>query len=159
MGLKQRSKKFFRGWLPEEPNLHSIKRTVGRRNLVNRRVIIVLSVSLICLLAVIVFLPSMFFLKGEDGWVTSREFERISFLGGDIIVREIRQTPSDKGYISLSIEANLTSEENLAAYVESRTNALNALLDSVATNASIEAVITFKDPVRPQEFVCLRSIR
>ena len=37
-----------RGWLPEEPNLRSIKRTIGRHSLVNRRVLILLSVSLIC---------------------------------------------------------------------------------------------------------------
>ena len=72
-----------------------------------------------------------------------------------MVVREIRQTPSDKGYISLRIEANLTSEGNLAAYVESRTNALNALLDSIATNSTIEAVITFKDPISPEDFASL----
>jgi hypothetical protein len=37
-----------RGWLPEEPSLHSVKRTVGRRSLVNRRVLVLFSVSLIC---------------------------------------------------------------------------------------------------------------
>ena len=42
-----------RGWLPEEPNLRSIKRTMGRHSLVNRRVLILLSVSLTCLVLVV----------------------------------------------------------------------------------------------------------
>jgi len=115
-----------------------------------------ISVLLLTLFVVIAFLPSTFFLESDgDGWQVYREVERISFPGGDIVVREIRQTPSDKGYISLSIEANLTSEENLAAYVESRTNSLNALLGSVANNSTIEAVITFKDPIGPKDFASL----
>jgi hypothetical protein len=28
-----------RGWLPEEPDLNSIKRTIGRHNLVNKPVV------------------------------------------------------------------------------------------------------------------------
>jgi hypothetical protein len=45
--------KRIRGWLPEEPTLHSIKRTIGRRSLVNKRVLIILlSVSLACIVGV-----------------------------------------------------------------------------------------------------------
>ena len=102
----------IRGWLPKEHNLRGVRRTTGRHSLVSTGILILFSFSLICLLVVIVFLPSIL-LKGEDGWIPSREVERISFPGGDIIVHEIRQTPSDKGYISLSIEANITSKENL----------------------------------------------
>lgn len=120
-----------------------------------RLAIVLISALLLTMFAVIAFLPSTFFLKSEDGWQAYREVDRISFPGGYIVVREIRQTPSDKGYISLRIEANLTSEENLAAYVESRTNALNAILDSVATNSTIEAVITLKDPISPEDFASL----
>lgn len=120
-----------------------------------RLAIVLISALLLTMFAVIAFLPSTLFLKSEDGWQAYREVDRISFPGGDIVVREIRQTPSDKGYISLRIEANLTSEGNLAAYVESRTTALNALLDSVATNSTIEAVITFKDPISPVDFASL----
>jgi hypothetical protein len=111
-------------------------------------------------LAVIVFLPSLFFLKGEDGWVYSREVERISFPGGGIIVREIRQSSSDEGYISIGIEANITSKENLVAYIDSRMNALNAFLGTVTTNSTIEAVITFNDPISPEDFAsfCAASV-
>ena len=117
--------------------------------------LVLISALLLTIFAVVAFLPSTFFLKSEDGWLAYREVERFSFPGCDVVVREIRQTPSEKGYISLSIEANLTSEGGLAAYVESRTNALNALLDSVATNSTIEAIITFKDPVSPEDFASL----
>jgi hypothetical protein len=33
MNVKKYLEKRFRGWLPEEPNLNGIKRTMGRRNL------------------------------------------------------------------------------------------------------------------------------
>ena len=43
----------IRGWLPEEPNRHSVKRTIGRHSLVNKRVLIILlSVSLTCVVVV-----------------------------------------------------------------------------------------------------------
>jgi len=53
MGLKKYLEKHIRGWLPEEPNLRSIKRTMGRRSLVNKRVLILLSVSLTCFILVV----------------------------------------------------------------------------------------------------------
>jgi hypothetical protein len=42
----------IRGWLPEEPKLHSIKKTTFRRSRVNKRVLILLSVSVTCLVLV-----------------------------------------------------------------------------------------------------------
>ena len=53
MRLKKNLEKHIRGWLPEEPNLRSIKRTMGRRSLVNKRVLILLSVSLTCFILVV----------------------------------------------------------------------------------------------------------
>ncbi len=125
------------------------------RELLRKRltVAIIAVLTAMSLLAVIAFLPpKISFEPVGDGWVTKKEVERISFAGGGIVVNEMRQAPSDKGYISLTIEANITSEENLAAYVQSRTNALNTLLDSVAADAWIEMVITFKNPIDPQDF-------
>jgi hypothetical protein len=106
--------------------------------------------------AAITFLPSISFLKvDESGWVP-REIERTSFPGGDIVVREMRYNPFEKGYISICIEAHISSEENLIAYANSRTNALNALLDTIGGGDSlIEAVITFKNPIKPEELVSL----
>ena len=42
----------FRGWLPKEPNRHSVKRTAGRHRVVNKRFRIFLSVSLSCVVLV-----------------------------------------------------------------------------------------------------------
>ncbi len=43
----------IRGWLPEEPNFKSVKKTMERRSLVNKRVLIILlSVSLACVVLV-----------------------------------------------------------------------------------------------------------
>lgn len=46
MTLKKYLEKRIRGWLPEEPNLRSIKRTMGQRNLVNKPVLGLILLSL-----------------------------------------------------------------------------------------------------------------
>jgi hypothetical protein len=103
----------------------------------------------------VAYLPLVFFKNESDGWSYSRGVDRISFPGGAIVVRQNSQSSTDKGYITISIEAKVDSEENLNSYVKTRTNALNSLLDSIAPNSTIEAVITFADPVSPQTFVSL----
>jgi hypothetical protein len=52
MNIKKHLANRVRGWLPEEPSLHSIKRTMGRHSLVNKRILILLSFSLACLVLV-----------------------------------------------------------------------------------------------------------
>ena len=39
MNLKKHVLDWIRGWLPEEPNMHSIQRTMGRHNMVNKPVV------------------------------------------------------------------------------------------------------------------------
>ena len=51
--VKKYLENHVRGWLPRSPNHHSIKKTLGRRSLVNRRVLILLSVSLICFVVLV----------------------------------------------------------------------------------------------------------
>jgi hypothetical protein len=46
LNLKKRLENQIRGWLPEEPNLNGVKRTMGRRNLVKKPVLGVVLVSL-----------------------------------------------------------------------------------------------------------------
>jgi hypothetical protein len=70
-------------------------------------------------------------------------------------VREIRYNLYKKGYISIRIEAHITSEENIITYANSRTNALNALLDTISGNSLIEVVTTFKNPIKSEELVSL----
>jgi hypothetical protein len=111
---------------------------------------------LIAVLVAAAFLSLPFLLYDEaDGWSYTREIDRIGFPGGAIVVYENSQSPGDKAYITISVEANIASEEDLAAYVESRTKALNSLLETVAGNATIEAIITFKDPLGPEAFARL----
>jgi len=105
--------------------------------------------------AAIAFLPSISFVNVDEGGWVPREIERIRFPGGDIVVREIRYNSFEKGYVSIGIQAYITSEENLAAYVNSRTNALNALLDIIPAHSLIEAVVIFEDPIEPEELVSL----
>ncbi|MEM3696909.1 MAG: hypothetical protein QXQ94_05310 [Candidatus Bathyarchaeia archaeon] len=101
------------------------------------------------------FLPSIFFSNFDESVWSPKEIERISFLGGDIVVREMHYNPREKGYISIHIEAHITSEENLTAYVNSRTNALNALLDTLTADSLIEVFITFKNPLKPEDLKSL----
>ena len=46
MNVKKHLLDWIRGWLPEEPNLNGVKRTMGRRSLVNKPVLGVVLVSL-----------------------------------------------------------------------------------------------------------------
>jgi hypothetical protein len=115
-----------------------------------------------CAAVALLPLPTMVSLRSNhdetEGWVP-KELERISFPGGDIAVRKIQYNPFEKGYISIHIEAHITSEEDLSAYVGSRTNALNIFLDSINPNSTIEvAAITFRAPIKPEELMSLCEI-
>jgi len=140
-------------WCPRPKKLVS---TYFARLAIPFYVSILIGCLLLTICAAVAFVPSILFKHvDESGWVP-KEIERISFPGYDIVVREMRYNPFEKGYISIRIEAYVASEENLTAYVNSRTNSLNALLDAIAPNALIEiAVITFKNPLKAEELTSL----
>jgi hypothetical protein len=48
MNPKKRLAKFIHGWLPEEPNRHSNKSTIRQHSSVNKRILILFSVSITC---------------------------------------------------------------------------------------------------------------
>jgi hypothetical protein len=48
MNLKKYLENRIRGWLPEEPNRHSKKSTIRQHSSVNKRILILFSVSLTC---------------------------------------------------------------------------------------------------------------
>jgi len=100
-------------------------------------------------------LPSLLLSKTDESVWVPREIERINFPGGAIVVRHIQYGPFDKGYISIHVEAQLTSEEALSLYVNSRTNALNMLFNSISLDSMMEATVTFKVPLEPAEFTSL----
>lgn len=151
----------IRGWFPQEPKCKNATPPIEKHRLINKKALIPLSVLALCLLTATVFVAPLIFSNGEvDGWVSSKQIELVSFPGGNIVVYENRQSPQNRGYLTVTVEANVTSHENLAAYVTSRTNALNALIES-DPDSSIEAIVTFKAPLNPQEFesLCKASIQ
>lgn len=146
----------IRGWFPQEPNCKNAAPTLDKHRLINKKALISLSVLALCLLTASVFVVPLILSNGEvDGWVSSKQIEQVSFPGGNIVVYENRQSPQDRGYLTVTVKGNVTSQENLAAYVTSRTNALNTLLETATTNSTIEAIITFKDPMNPEGFASL----
>jgi len=84
-----------------------------------------------------------------------KELERISFPGGDIVVRKIQYNPSMKAYISVHIETHISSEDELLAYVNSRASALNELLNSISPDEKIYVTVTFKDTLEQMDFIDL----
>ena len=71
MNIKKSLENRIKGWLPKEPTPHSIKSTMGRRSLVNRRVLILLSVSLICL---VLFIGGVFIFLS---WLSEQTLENL----------------------------------------------------------------------------------
>lgn len=102
--------------------------------------------------------PILFLKSGSydetEGWIP-KELERISFAGGDIVVRRIQYNPSIKAYISIHIETRISSEDDLSVYVNSRASALDTLLDSLSPDEEIYVTVTFKEPFERMEFVNL----
>lgn len=90
----------------------------------------------------------------ESGWMP-QELERINFPGGNIVVRRIQYNPSMKAYISLSIETRISSGDELLAYVNSRDNALEELLDSKSDDEKVYVTVTFKEALGRMDFVDL----
>jgi len=84
-----------------------------------------------------------------------KELERISFPGGDIVVRKIQYNPSMKAYISIHIETHISSEDELLVYVNSRASALDELLNSISPDEKIYVTITFKDTLGQMDFIDL----
>jgi hypothetical protein len=146
----------IRGWFPQEPNCKNVTSTLEKHHLINKKALISISFLAFCLLTAMIFVVPLILSNGEvDGWVYSKQIEQVSFPGGSIVVYENRQSPQDRGYLILTVKASVTSQENLASYVTSRTNALNTLLETATTNSTIEAIITFKDPISPEDFASL----
>mgnify|MGYP001112626446 CR=1 FL=1 len=113
---------------------------------------------LVATYAAVTLLPPILSLSSShdetEGWVP-KELERISFPGGNIVVLWVRYNPWEKGYISIYTEVHITSENDLLTYVNSRTIALNQLLDSIGQNENIFVTVTFSEPLAQMDFVNL----
>jgi hypothetical protein len=145
----------IRGWLPKEPNNFGINKAAKQQKPSNKRSLFLFSSVLLCgIITAGFFLVPLLLSNGEsidDGWGARRVIERVGFSGGDIVVWKYSQSSADKGYIILDVEANITSQDDLSAYIDSRTKGLNQLLED--TNSTFEAIVTFKAPMSPEEFV------
>jgi len=115
---------------------------------------------LLTVLVAIVLLPQMAFPSGfhllshieESGRVTE-VVERVLFPGGAIVVyKHPIDIPQPTWYISIKVHNYITSEEDLLAYINSRTSALNELLHSLSPDRKVWVTVTFKEPLEPSEF-------
>lgn len=115
---------------------------------------------LLTIFAAIVLLPQILFPSvfrlfsyvDESGRVTE-VVERMPFPGGAIVVyKHPVDYPHPTWYISIKVHNYITSEEDLLAYVNSRTNALDELLNSLSINRKVQITVTFKEPLEPSDF-------
>jgi len=115
---------------------------------------------LLTMLVTIVLLPQIAFPSGfhlfsdidESGRVTE-VVERVLFPGGAIVVyRHPIYIPQPTWDNSIKVHNYITCEEDLLAYVNSRTNALNELLNSLSTDRKVWVTVTFKEPLEPIDF-------
>jgi len=101
----------------------------------------------------VIFLPSIISSDGdESGWVIDQEMERVEFPGGSIVIFRRQQDPRSARYITVKVFPNIQSESDLWAYVESRTKAMNELLDSINPDESLQITLTFNAPLEPVDF-------
>ena len=100
----------------------------------------------------VVLLPSMAFFKVDESPGVAEVVEVIEFPSGAIVVTNHSQVPGYAPYISIRVTSNVTSKEDLLAYIDSRTKALLELADSVNPNETVLVSVTFKFPLKPAEF-------
>jgi len=99
----------------------------------------------------IVLFPMAFFKVDESPGV-AEVVETIEFPGGAITVTNHTDVPGYAPYISIRVTSNVTSKEDLLAYIDSRTKALLELADSANPNETVLVSVTFKSPLKPAEF-------
>jgi hypothetical protein len=92
----------------------------------------------------------------ESGWAMEQEIERVEFPGGVIVVYKRQEYPRSESYIVVRVYPNIKSESDLRAYVESRTKAMNELLNFVSPNESLVVTLTFNTSLEPVDFQNLR---
>ena len=101
----------------------------------------------------IVLLPPMVFLSNVDESGRATEVvERRLFPGGAIVVYKNPIYETAKWYISIRLHNYITCEEDLSAYVNSRTNALHESLNSLSPDEKIWVTVTFEEPLEPADF-------
>jgi len=99
--------------------------------------------------------PSVFrfFSYSEESGRATEVVERVLFPGGALVAYKVPvYDPSATWHIYIAIHNYVACEEDLSAYVNSRTNALNELLLSLSPNEKVQVTVTFKEPLEPAYF-------
>jgi len=102
--------------------------------------------------AMVLFPPMIFSSSFDESGRVTEVVERVLFPGGAIVVYKNPIHEAPKWYISIKLHNYITCEEDLLAYVNSRTNALNELLKSLSANEKLQITATFKEPLEPTDF-------
>jgi hypothetical protein len=101
----------------------------------------------------VIFLPPMKFSAVDESGRVTEVVERVLFPGGAIIVyKHPVYDPYPTWRIGIKIHNYITCEEDLLAYLNSRTNALDELLRSLSMNDKVQVTITFREPLEPDHF-------
>lgn len=110
---------------------------------------------LLAVLVAVISGPSgfrLFSIVDESGRATE-VMERVLFPGGAIVVyKHPVEYPHPTWYVSVKIHNYITSEEDLLTYANSRTDALNELLNLLSVDRKVEITVTFKEALEPSEF-------
>jgi len=147
MGIRER----FWNWCPKPERAASTK---FARPATPPFVSVLIGGLLLTAFATVVLLPPMVFRStcDESGWVIDQEIERVQFPGGFMVVYRRRWDPHSESHIVVKTYPNIKSESDLRAYVESRRNAMEELLNSVSPNETLTVTLTFNTPLEPTYF-------
>lgn len=109
-------------------------------------------VLLTAYVAMVLFPPMAFNSGFDESGRTTEVIERDPFPGGAIVVYKHPISETPKWYISIRVHNYITCEDNLSAYVESRTAAFNKLVNLLDPEEQIRITISFKEPLKPEDF-------
>lgn len=88
----------------------------------------------------------------DEGTGVAEVLEVIEFPGGSIVVTKHSQVPGYGPYVTIRVTHNVTSEQDILTYVNSRRKALLELVNSVDRCETLSVAVVFKAPLEPGEF-------
>jgi hypothetical protein len=147
MKIKKSLESRIRGWLPQEPNRHSIKRTIGRRSLVNKRILILFSVSLTCFVLFVggLYVFSSWYseqiLENLKGYSTRLEDD--GFIVEAKPLTEFNVNSTQDWYWFSDFRSYAKQEKVTHIYIDYEINGLYYLTHVSPTNASTVAIIFY----------------
>lgn len=99
-----------------------------------------------------ILLPPFMLFNFDESTGVAEILEVIDFPGGSIVVTKHSQVPGYPPHITIRVTHNVTSEEDLLTYINSRTYSLFELLNSVDHGEMLSVAVVFKAPLEPNEF-------